>query len=69
MCHLVVAEFLLTLLQSFSFPGIEPAPLAMKAQNLNHWITRKFPSVSLLDNNGNISSYRAIKGVKYFIMY
>ena len=27
------------------WPGIEPAPSAVKAQRLNHWITREFPWV------------------------
>ena len=26
-------------------PGIEPWPLAVKAQNLNHWTTREFHQV------------------------
>ena len=28
-----------------SQPGVEPIPLAMKAQSLNHWITREFPHI------------------------
>ena len=27
----------------FAQPGIEPVPPALKAWNLNHWITREIP--------------------------
>ena len=27
-------------------PGIEPGPLAVKAQNPNHWTAREFPKLS-----------------------
>ena len=27
------------------WPGMEPAPLAVKVQSLNHWTTRQFPSL------------------------
>ena len=30
------------------WPGIEPAPLAVKAQNPNHWTVREFPLVHSL---------------------
>ena len=30
-------------------PGTEAGPLAVKAQNPNHCITREFPNVSFLD--------------------
>ena len=37
-------------LQEFSSPpGIEPRPLAMKAWNPNHWTSREFPGLLLLE--------------------
>ena len=30
------------------WPGFEPVPLAVKALNLNHWISREVPQITLL---------------------
>ena len=32
-----------------SKPGIEPTPLAVEAQNLNHWTAREVPSSNKMD--------------------
>ena len=39
-------------------PGIEPSPLAVNVQSLNHWATREFPLcafVSFFDQGGRSS--------------
>ena len=32
-------------------PGIEPAPSAVKAQSPNHWTTKEFPLIFILQSN------------------
>ena len=56
LCHWIIFKF--TLPHTFfllclaayrilvSWPGIEPRPLVVKAQNPNHWTTREIPSLS-----------------------
>ena len=45
-------------------PGIEPAPLAVGAQSLNHWVAREVPALSIFFSilhfrkNGQISARR-----------
>ena len=45
-------------------PGIEPVPLAVEAQSLNHWTTREVPMSKILINK--IHGWIVIVGI-YFI--
>ena len=37
------------------FLEVKPAPSAVKAQSLNHWTSREFPSAATLENSTEVS--------------